>query len=141
MERLIVIAYLKWLFNGKCKHLRVRCIHGDEIILAGYRRSRCLDCPSLFDSLPTYCSVTGEKHPSYEGESKVAMSKLFNLQRDEDETGISGTGIVANGVVFPDGSVAMRWATDVASTAVYASIEDVEHIHGHGGKTRVIFTN
>lgn len=69
------------------------------------------------------------------------MSKLFVLQRDEDETGISGTGVVANGIVFPDGSVAMRWATGTASTAVYASVEDVKTIHGHGGKTRVVFTD
>lgn len=68
------------------------------------------------------------------------MSKLFVLQRDEDETGVSGVGVVANGIVFPDGSVAMRWATGTASTAVYASVEDVETIHGHGGKTRVVFT-
>jgi hypothetical protein len=67
------------------------------------------------------------------------MSKLFVLQRDEDQTGISGTGIVANGIVFPDGTVAMRWATGTASTAVYSSVEDVEIIHGHGGKTRVVF--
>ena len=67
------------------------------------------------------------------------MSRLFELQRDVDETGVSGVGVVAHGIVFPDGSVAMRWATGTASTAVYASIEDVEAIHGHGGKTRAIF--
>lgn len=65
--------------------------------------------------------------------------KLFTLQRDEDESGVSGTGPVAHGVVFPDGVVAMRWATGTASTAIYASIGDVEIIHGHGGKTRIVF--
>lgn len=67
------------------------------------------------------------------------MSKLFVLQRDEDETGVSGVGVVANGIVFPDGSVAMRWASELASTAIYSSVSDVEAIHGHGGKTRVVF--
>lgn len=69
------------------------------------------------------------------------MSKLFVLRRNEDETGISGTGIVAHGIVFPDGTVAMRWATEIASTAIYSSVEAVETIHGHGGKTQVIFMN
>lgn len=63
--------------------------------------------------------------------------RLFELHRLEDETGISGTGRVAEGVQFSDGSCAMRWLTSVASTAIYNSIEDVEAIHGHGGKTIV----
>ena len=54
--------YLKWLLNLKCKHKRIRCIHGDEIILAGWRRSACMDCPQLFDSLPEICSLTGKPH-------------------------------------------------------------------------------
>lgn len=61
----------------------------------------------------------------------------FVLDRLVDETGVSGEGTVAEGVIFADGSVAMRWLTATASTAVYASIADVIHIHGHGGKTHV----
>jgi hypothetical protein len=57
-----MIDYLKWLFNRKCKHERVRCIHGDEILLAGWKRATCLDCPAVFDSLPEYCSFTLEPH-------------------------------------------------------------------------------
>lgn len=63
--------------------------------------------------------------------------RRFHLVRREDETGISGIGLVAHGVQFPDGTVAMRWATGTASTALYANIDDVEVIHGHGGKTIV----
>lgn len=65
--------------------------------------------------------------------------RLFKLVRNEDETGVSGTGEVAGGIVWPDGKVAMRWFTDTASTAFYDSIECVEEIHGHGGKTQVEF--
>lgn len=64
----------------------------------------------------------------------------FVLQRDEDETGISGTGVVADGVVFnSNGKVALSWNTEHTSVAVYDDIETVEAIHGHDGKTRVIF--
>lgn len=63
--------------------------------------------------------------------------KLFNLVRDEDETGVSGTGVVAQGVLFDSGKVALSWLTDVTSVAVYNSIADVKEIHGHEGKTRV----
>ena len=63
--------------------------------------------------------------------------RLFRLHRIEDETGVSGTGDVAEGVQFSDGTCAMRWLTATSSTAIYASIEDLEKIHGHGGRTRV----
>lgn len=59
----------------------------------------------------------------------------FDLVRSEDVTGSSGTGIVAHGCIFDDGTVAMRWLTACRSTALYDSIEDVETIHGHNGAT------
>lgn len=65
--------------------------------------------------------------------------KTFYLQRDEDETGISGTGKVAEGVVFANRKVVLTWLTDVTSIVMYESIADVEHIHGHNGKTRVVY--
>lgn len=65
--------------------------------------------------------------------------RRFNLVRSEDFSGVSGTGNVAQGVVFDDGTAAMRWLTATASTAVYASIDDVVAIHGHEGRTTVEF--
>lgn len=69
----------------------------------------------------------------------TALPRRFKLVRTVDVSGISGTGIVAFGIVFPDGHVAMRWNTGIASTVVYDSIEHVEHIHGHGGNTVIRF--
>lgn len=66
--------------------------------------------------------------------------KQFYLLREEDESGVSGTGIVAKGVVFDDGKCVMQWNTHINSIAVYSSIEDVKAIHGHGGKTKVKIT-
>jgi len=63
--------------------------------------------------------------------------RRFNLVRNEDETGVSGTGTVAQGIEFNDGTCAMRWLTAKASVAFYDSILDLEQIHGHGGKTVV----
>ena len=60
------------------------------------------------------------------------------LVRTEDETGVSGTGVVAWIVEFPDGVAVTRWAvTDIRQTCVWASVDDVVAIHGHGGKTRI----
>jgi hypothetical protein len=65
--------------------------------------------------------------------------RLFDLDRIEDESGISGTGIVAQGVEFDDGTITLRWLTDHKSTAVYADEKTLEAIHGHGGKTKVVW--
>lgn len=67
--------------------------------------------------------------------------KLFYLSRIEDETGISGTGRVAEGVIFSDGRVALRWISKHRSTAIYDNINDVLFIHGHNGKTELIFVD
>jgi len=63
--------------------------------------------------------------------------KRFRLVRDEDETGISGVGIVAFGVMFSDGVTVTRWNSDVAQTCVWQSFDEVDAVHGHGGRTRI----
>lgn len=73
----------------------------------------------------------------YNNFSKGATMRRFNLERLEDETGISGTGIIVEGVRFSDGSVALRWLSNLTSWAIYRSMDEVETIHGHGGKTVV----
>lgn len=67
--------------------------------------------------------------------------RIFYLNRKEDATGVSGTGRVAEGAQFSDGSCVLRWLTLVRSTVFYNSIADVEHIHGHSGLTEVVFEN
>lgn len=62
----------------------------------------------------------------------------FYLQRNEDESGISGEGIVARGVIFPSGKVVMEWQTFHSSMGSFDNIDDVIAIHGHDGKTLVI---
>ena len=61
--------------------------------------------------------------------------RLFHLNRIVDETGVSGTGHVAEGVEFPNGKCVMSWLSDISSIAIYDSAEDLIKIHGHGGST------
>lgn len=80
----------------------------------------------------------------------METSRRFELVRIEDDTGISGTGVVAVGVEFPDGTVVMQWLnernnriqTERNGLAIYPSrsgIEDTVEVHGHEGKTEVRF--
>ena len=67
--------------------------------------------------------------------------RAFQLVRETDVTGVSGTGIVAEGVEFTDGTVALRWVGKDPTSVVFHDhgIESVEHIHGHDGLTRIEF--
>jgi len=75
--------------------------------------------------------------------------RMFTLERDEDVTGISGTGTVAEGVEFTDGTVTLRWLTagsrrpDVRPTTVIfdgpVGVNSVLGLHGHDGKTRLVW--
>ena len=62
----------------------------------------------------------------------------FYLKRVEDETGISGTGVVVCGCIFPSGIVVVEWQTFHSSIGIYKNIQDVEAIHGHNGKTVLV---
>lgn len=67
--------------------------------------------------------------------------RMFHLVRHEDVSGVSGEGMVAEGVVFSDGTVALRWLSEWPTSVVFhdRGVEGVEAVHGHGGKTEVRF--
>ena len=69
------------------------------------------------------------------------MHRRFTLERDEDITGISGTGVVAEGVLFSTGVVALQWLSEFPTSVVFhqRGMESVEAVHGHGGKTRIVW--
>ncbi|MFC0628317.1 hypothetical protein [Kribbella deserti] len=65
------------------------------------------------------------------------MPRIFELVRHADVSGVSGTGVVAEGCVFTDGSVALRWRGDNPATAVWPDLDSVLAVHGHHGATEV----
>jgi len=65
--------------------------------------------------------------------------RTFVLNRIRDVSGVSGTGHIAEGVVFSGGKTVVCWKTTTPSINVYDTVEDVLRIHGHGGATEVQF--
>lgn len=74
-------------------------------------------------------------------EAKQHFSEMrkFLLVRMEDTTGVSGTGVVAEGVEFSNGTISLTWMTPYRVYANFESIKAVEHVHGHNGKTTIVF--
>lgn len=69
----------------------------------------------------------------------MSSFRRFRLVRDVDVTGVSGTGVVAEGVEFSSGRVAMEWCSQFPTSVVFhdRGVESVQHVHGHGGATRM----
>ena len=68
--------------------------------------------------------------------------RRFQLHRDEDVSGVSGTGIVAEGVAFSNGGpVALRWTSEWPTSVVFhdRGVESLEAVHGHNGRTRIVW--
>lgn len=79
--------------------------------------------------------------------SEPTFPRAFVVQRDADVSGVSGEGIVAEGVLFSDGWAVTHWLdkppmhepkTDVWHNP---GVQPFERVHGHGGATRVIWAD
>jgi hypothetical protein len=73
--------------------------------------------------------------------AKRSTARRFVLNRREDFTGTSGTGIVAEGVCFSNGKVALHWLSHLGAVNVYDSMEVTTTLHGHDGRTVVEWTD
>jgi hypothetical protein len=63
----------------------------------------------------------------------------FHLVRHHDLSGQTGTGIVAEGVQFSDGTAALRWRGGHPATAVWPNVEEILAVHGHEGATELVW--
>lgn len=84
-------------------------------------------------------------------QAKANEPRLFTLFRYDDETGVSGTGRVLDGVIFHTGQVVVCWRSDIHKKApAYSSISIYEswdafkfiHVDPHPeGSSRISFVD
>jgi hypothetical protein len=61
--------------------------------------------------------------------------RRFLLVRAEDVSGVSGTGVIAEGVVFGSGKAVLSWRSEFPALSIFDAVDDVETVHGHEGRT------
>ena len=71
------------------------------------------------------------------GTASETSMKRFVLERAEDVSGTSGTGVVAEGVQFSNGQVVIHWISQLEAINVYANTVVLDRIHGHDGRTKL----
>ena len=79
-----------------------------------------------------YQTKTGDK------DRQLGMRR-FLLIRERDITGVSGTGIVAEGAEFTNGLAVMRWLREPYAVGVFQCVTDLLAVHGHEGATYIHF--
>jgi hypothetical protein len=71
-------------------------------------------------------------HPlAAEGPAVRRPFRRFLLVRQFDVSGVSGTGPVAEGSQWSSGKAALNWLSEVTSSGVYDSVDDVLTVHTH----------
>lgn len=97
----------------------------------------------LYGVRPNLVATAGDANAVLEKFNSVydRTMRRFELHRIEDKSGVSGTGVVAEGLEFSDGHACLRWKTQFRSTAIYDSMKDVEAVHGHGGATKIVWVD
>ena len=65
--------------------------------------------------------------------------RTFHLHRTTDVSGVSGTGIVAEGVEFHDGQVVISWLGRFHTLETAPDLKTVLDVHGHDGTTTVVW--
>lgn len=66
----------------------------------------------------------------------MSNPKLFSVFRKSDESGVSGTGRILDGVLFHNGQTVVCWRTDIdaskhghSSLGIYPTFEAFKFIH------------
>lgn len=67
-------------------------------------------------------------------------ARPFVLARHEDHSGISGVGIIAEGVAWTGGTASLHWMTEWEAFVHWpGGVEEILAVHGHNGSTVVRF--
>jgi hypothetical protein len=69
--------------------------------------------------------------------SKQSRQRRFILERAADASDTSGTGVVAEGICFTGGKVALHWLSPHVAVTVFDSMDSVFTLHGHDGMTTI----
>jgi hypothetical protein len=74
-------------------------------------------------------------------ELDINFGRPFVLVRDTDISGVSGIGVVANGIQWPDGQAVIHWTGSPwpTTTPHPGGMDSVTAVHGHGGATRAVW--
>lgn len=67
--------------------------------------------------------------------------RRFILRRNQDISGVSGTGDVAEGILFSNGKVVLGWLGRWPGVTIFDRVPDMMAVHGHDGATVLVWVD
>ena len=145
------------LFNSKCfycgvfptqrptgagKHYRFYKANGIDRIdnESGYTVGNTVPCCSVCNFAKNKMTVAN----FVEWQNRIysnCMTVPLYLYRRVDVSGVSGTGVVAVGVILPSGKVVLEWLGPYKTETIFEDISQIFAIHSHGESTQIIIGN
>jgi hypothetical protein len=76
-------------------------------------------------------------------EPEARPMRRFYLLRTEDETGISATGRVLEGVLTPSGRVIVEWRPPHTTITIFNSLDEFRtlHVDAHPSKDEIVWVD
>src|SRR5436190_7838384 len=65
------------------------------------------------------------------GAKPTSPLRRFYVLRLTDPTGVSGTGRIVEGVIFPDGKVVLKWRLPTSSLVLFDSFTEFQEVYLH----------
>ena len=95
--------------------------------------------PEVKEEVSTEPEVLKPKRPTQQAPEGI---RTFTIARQSDETGISGVGVVIEGVVLATGQAIIHWLTPAprGALAIFDSMDDFIkiHIRPHPGNASIL---
>lgn len=77
--------------------------------------------------------------------SQLTTARRFVVQRNADPSGVSGTGIMLDGIVWPDGTVSTHWrdpnGEGAWSNVFWPNLAAAESKHCYGGHSSIVWVD
>ena len=127
-----------WMMYGgrSFRTINAALMPSGKCILEDVKTKKIIICQTISEAIHHMQELEDALSDRFEW--RVFHLDTFDLLRKEDETGVSGTGHVASGVVFLLGQTALEWRVSGKSLGIYENEDVLLDIHGHGGRTQAI---
>lgn len=71
----------------------------------------------------------------------LTTARRFVVRRKEDPSGVSGTGVVLDGILWPDGTVSTHWRGAAWSNVFWPDLATAESKHCYGGHSEIVWVD
>lgn len=119
---------------------KLRCLFGSKVLEGDISTHERITIPIANNRTLIIQDGDTEGEPWVELITRLPAKRgerRFSLVREQDVSGVSGTGVVAEGVEFPNGQCVIHWLGKYSTIELHPNIDILLGVHGHNGLTTI----